>query len=164
MLDAAGVHDDRPGDDGDAAAAALDVAHHLGDARDAAFDAPLRRHVVAHEGEAEPVAFAELGRHADAVVAADDRLAGLARRAACGTRRVCPSTTITASMRWLLDFHPLAAEPDVGAVVGRRVEVVGDAAVLFRRLDEHVALADRMAAERRELLQQVVERRAVGAR
>ena len=49
------------------------------------------------------------------------------------------------------------------AVVGRRVEVVGDAAVLFGRLDQRVALAHRVRAERRELLQQVVEVACVGA-
>ena len=77
VLDAAGVDDDRPGDDGDAAAGRLDVAHHLRDARHAAFDATLGRDVVAHEREAETVALAELRRHADAGVAAHDRLAGL---------------------------------------------------------------------------------------
>ena len=89
VLDAAGVDDDRAGDDGDAPAGLLDVAHHLRDARHAAFDAPLGRDVVAHEGEAEPVALAELRRHADAVVAADDRLAGLdvAQLAALGAAR-----------------------------------------------------------------------------
>jgi hypothetical protein len=43
-------------------------------------------------------------------------------------------------------------------VVRRRVEVVGDAAVLLGRLDQGVALAHRVAAEGRELLQQLVER------
>ena len=63
-----------------------------------------------------------------------------------------------------LDLDPLAAKSNVGPVVGRRVEVVGNAAVLFRRFDQHVALADRMCAERRDLLQQVVERRAIRRR
>ena len=63
----------------------------------------------------------------------------------------------------LLDLDPLPAQPHVRAVVGRRIEVVGDAAVLLGRLDERVALAHRMAAERRELLQQVVERLRVSA-
>ena len=49
----------------------------------------------------------------------------------------------------LVDFDPAALEADVRAVVGRRVEVVGHAAILLRRLDERVALAHRVAAERR---------------
>ena len=41
MFDAARVHHDRTGDDGDAAAGLLHFAHHRGDTRDAAFDASL---------------------------------------------------------------------------------------------------------------------------
>ena len=102
VLDAAGVHDDRAGDHGDAAAR-LSLTSRIicGDARDAALHATLRRDVVAHEGEAETVALLELRRHADAYVSADDALACLARRAASGTRLLAPSTTITASMRCL---------------------------------------------------------------
>jgi hypothetical protein len=98
VLDAAGVHDHRSGHDGNAAAAPLHVAHHRGDARHAALDAPLRRDVVAHEREAEPVALAELGRDADAVVAADDRFAPFTSRSLRQTAR-SPVTTMTASIR-----------------------------------------------------------------
>ena len=42
VLRAAGVNDDRAGDDRDAAAGRLDVAQHRGDARDADLDPPLR--------------------------------------------------------------------------------------------------------------------------
>ena len=61
----------------------------------------------------------------------------------------------------LLDLDPSSAEPHVRAVVGRRVEVVRDAAILFRRLDGRVAFAHRVAAEGGELLQQLVEHGAV---
>ena len=64
----------------------------------------------------------------------------------------------------LLDFDPLALEANVRAVVGRRIEVVGHAAVLFRRFHEHVAFAFRVAAERGQLLQQVIEHRLLGGR
>src|SRR6188474_1862866 len=77
MFDAARVHDDGAGHDRDPPAGLAHVAHHLRNPRHAAFDAPLRRDVVAHEGEAMPVALAELRRHADALVTADHRLAGL---------------------------------------------------------------------------------------
>ena len=127
--------------------ALLDVAHHRGDARDAAFDAALRGDLVAHEREAEAIALAELRRDADAVVPADDgspprtsrslRHDG-ARRRRRRSRRPCAAARL----------RPTAAEADVRAVVGRRVEVVGHAAVLLRRLDERVALAHRVAAER----------------
>ena len=79
-----------------------------GDARDAAFDAALRRDVVAHEREAEAVAFAELRRHADAVVAADDRLARLdvAQLAALGRAAGGDDHGVHAL---LLDLDPVAA-------------------------------------------------------
>ena len=76
-IDATGVHEHRPGNHGDAAARALHIAHHLGDARHASFDATLGRDVVAHEREAVAVAFLELGRDADADVTAHDFLARL---------------------------------------------------------------------------------------
>jgi hypothetical protein len=44
------------------------------------------------------------------------------------------------------------------AVVRRRVEVVGHAPVFVGRLDQRVALAERMRAEGRDLLEQIVER------
>src|SRR6185369_10875560 len=74
MLHATGVDDDRTSDDGYPSAGRLDLTHHLRDTSDAALDPPLRRYVVAHEGKAEAVAFAELRRHAYAVVTADDAL------------------------------------------------------------------------------------------
>src|SRR5688572_33414979 len=77
MLDAAGVNDDRTRDHGNAAAGDFDLAHHLRDTGDAAFDPPLRGHVVAHEREPEAIPFAELRSHAYAVVTADDAFAGL---------------------------------------------------------------------------------------
>ena len=55
------------------------------------------------------------------------------------------------------DLDPSAVHPHVCAVVRRRVEVVRDTAILFCRLDDGVALAHRVAAEGRELLEQVVE-------
>ena len=90
VLHASRVDDDGAGDNGNAAAGLLHLAHHGGDAGDTAFDAPLRRDVVAHEREAETVALAELGRHANPFVAADDRLATASRRAACGIRDARP--------------------------------------------------------------------------
>ena len=126
---------------------------------DAAFDATLRRDVVAHEREAETVALAELGRHANAFVAADDRLAAL-DVAQLPARRAPVVDDDDGVHPLFLDLHPASADPHLGAVVGRRVEVVRDAAILLGRLDERVALADRMTAPRGQLLQQLVERRA----
>jgi hypothetical protein len=77
MLDAAGVNDHRPGDDGDAAASRFDIAHHLGDARHAALDTTLGRDVVAHEREAQTVALAKFRCHADAGVTTHHGLTGL---------------------------------------------------------------------------------------
>src|SRR6185436_12035430 len=140
-----------------------DLTHHLRDTSDAALDPPLRRYVVAHEGKAEAVAFAELRRHAYAVVTADDALAGLdvAQFAACG--RLSPDHNHRVHAL-VIDVYPLSAQSNVGPMVGRRIEVVGDATVFFSRFVEHVALADRMRAERRDLLEQVIERRTIGCR
>jgi hypothetical protein len=57
----------------------------------------------------------------------------------------------------LVNLDPLAADADVGAVIGGRVEVVGDAPILLRRFDEGIPVADGMAAEAGQLLQQVIE-------
>ena len=62
----------------------------------------------------------------------------------------------------LVDLDPAAAQANVRAMVGGRVEVVRDAAILLGRLQNGVAPRGRMSAERRELLQQIVERRLVG--
>ena len=57
------------------------------------------------------------------------------------------------------DFDPAAAVADQRAVVGRRVEVLGRAAVHVGRPQPRVALGLRVAAERDQLLEQVGERR-----
>ena len=75
VLRAAGVHDDRTGDKRDLPAIGLDAAHHVGDARDSGLHATLRRHFVAHEAEARLVPRLHVGRHADALHAADDEIA-----------------------------------------------------------------------------------------
>ena len=48
-----------------------------GDARDACLDAPLRRDLVRHEREVGAIALAKLGRHAQALEAADDAIPDL---------------------------------------------------------------------------------------
>src|SRR5690242_21798276 len=135
------MNDDRPGDDRDAAAAALHVAHHLCDAGDAALDAALRRDVVAHEREPETVALPELGSDADAGVPAHDLLARLdvTELATHGFRSVDDDDGIHALA---VDINPPAVQADLGPMVGRRVEVIGDAAVLLRRLDQRVAFTE----------------------
>ena len=72
---AAGVNDDRAGDDGNLLSFRLDAAHHLGDACHGGFDAPLRRHLVGHEREAVAIAILERRHDADAFDAADDGVA-----------------------------------------------------------------------------------------
>ena len=112
------MDDHRAGDDGDASAGLLHLAHHQRDARHAAFYAPLRRDVVAHEGEAKTIALAEFGGHADAVVPAHDRLTRLdiAQLPAFGLAAGGDDDRIHPL---LLDFDPLALEADVRTMVGR---------------------------------------------
>ena len=74
--------------------------------------------------------------------AADDPIADLARRAACGTPRRRPSTTMTASMRCRCDVEPVAAEAHRRAVVRRRVEVVRHAAVAVGGAQQRVLFLD----------------------
>ncbi len=105
----------------------------------------------------EAIAFLELRRHADAFVSADDRFAG-AHVAQLATRGVVSRHHDDRVHALLVDLDPLAADADMGPVIGRGVEVVGNAAVLLRRLHERVTLADGMTAEAGQLLEQVIER------
>src|SRR5688572_32442883 len=120
MLDAAGVNDDRTRDHGNAAAGDFDLAHHLRDTGDAAFDPPLRGHVVAHEREPEAIPFTELRSHAYAVVTADDAFARLhvAQLAAGGRLSRHHDHRVHALA---LNVDPLAAKSNVGSVVCRRI-------------------------------------------
>ena len=133
------------------------------DPRNAAFDSTFRRHVVAHEREPVPVPFLELGRHADAVVTADD---GVARLHVAQLTAHSPSVARHDHRvhPLILYVDPAPAEPHVCAVVGRGVEIVGHTVVLLGRLDRCIALTHGMAAERRELLQQLVQRSGIGRR
>ena len=131
-----------------------------GDARDAAFDAALRRDVVAHEREAEAVALAELGRDADAVVAADHRFAGLhvAQLAALGARRSRRRSPRPCAASRL----PPTGRPRARACGGwwwsrSRRGRSGPFPPASRTASFSL---DRVAAEGRELLQQVGQRRA----
>src|SRR5262249_26039445 len=87
---AAGVDENGPGDECDAAAALFRLAHHRRDARDARLDAALRRDVVGHEREVGAIAIAELRRDADAVESAHDAIARayVAKLAARGNARL----------------------------------------------------------------------------
>ena len=62
-----------------------------------------------------------------------------------------------------LDLDPGAVDPHVGALVGRRVEVVRHAAVRVGGTHGGVLHVDRVAAERQQLLEQVLERRRASA-
>ncbi len=87
ILCAAGVHHHRAGHERDAAAGAFDAPHHVGHARHGGFDAPLRRHLVAHEAEASAcrATARPATRARPACRRRCDRPCG--RREACGTRR-----------------------------------------------------------------------------
>ena len=126
------------------------------------FDAPLRRHIVRHEREIGAGAIAELGRHADAVEAADDAIAG-AGRAACGTR---PGRPRRRSPRPCAAARPATQRPPIAhlrALVGRRVEVVGRAAVAVDGADERVVFGGDMAAERNQRFDAATTRLAASA-
>ena len=139
--------------------ACLDVAHHRRDARDADLDAPLRRDLVGHEREAVAIALLELRDDLDAVDAADDRRRRCGSRAACGRSPAPPSIDDRRVHALALDLDPLAAETDRGLVVGRRVEILGRAAVAIGGDDVRVLGARDAAAERDQLLEHLGQRR-----
>src|SRR5918993_5499071 len=160
MLDAAGVHHNRPGDHRNAATSRSDVLHHFGDAGHHTLDPALRRDVVVHERETEPVALLELGRHSYSLVAADHKLAA-SYVPQLATRRLVTLHDDDRVHPLLLHFDPASPYPHVRAVVRRRIEVVGDAAIFFRRLGDGVALAYGVTPENGELLEKIVEHRRV---
>ena len=151
---AAGVDDDRTGDEGDLPPAALTSRIIAAMRDDADLDAPLRRDLVGHEREAVAVALLELRHDLDAVDAADDGVAAadVAQLAADGAR--APSIDDRG-------VHALVARPsihwppmrDVGLMVGRRVEVLRRAAVAIGGREMRVLGARDAAAERDQLLE-----------
>src|SRR5689334_8174744 len=140
VLDTSGVDDHGAGDHRNATTGLLHVTHHRGDAGHAAFHPTFGRDVVAHEREAEAIPFLELRRYPNALVPADDRFAG-ADVTQLAARRPRTRDHDDGVHPLLFHLHPLAADADMGAMVGRRVEIVRHAAILFRRLDQRVALA-----------------------
>ena len=128
-------------------------AHQRGDAADAGLDAALRRDLVGHEGEVRAVALAELRGDADAFEAADDAIAGphLAQLAARGAAVVDDDHGVHALA---FDLDPLAADAHVRAQIGRRIEIVGHAAVAVGLAQQRVPLLDGAAAELHQILDQ----------
>ena len=107
---AAGVDDDRAGDEDDAAAGCPRFTHQRRDAADTGFDPALRRDLVRHEGEVGAVALAELRGDADAFESADDVIAGpdLAQLPAGGAAVGDDDHGVHALP---LDLDPLAGRP-----------------------------------------------------
>ena len=154
---AAGVDDDGSGDEGNLQPTLTDVPHHRGDAADARFDAPLGGDLVRHEPEVGPGPVAELGPDADAFEAAHDAIAG-ADLAEFPAHRAARHQHDDGIHALTFDFDPGTADPDVGALVGRGVEVVRHAAVLLRHAHGGILHVDRMAAEWQELLEEILQR------
>ena len=142
----------------------LGLAHQSRDPRHAGLDAALGRDLVDHEREIAALAVAELGRDADALEPAHDLVADPDLAQLPADRLAAGGRTIAASMRCSLDVDPAAADPHLRALVGRGVEVLRRAAVAVGRADERVLLADRVAAERDQILDEPRERRFVRRR
>ena len=155
---AAGVDHDRPGHERDPPALRPRLPHQAGDAADRGLDPPLRRHFIAHEAERRPIARLHVRHDAHAMHPGDDQiaLADVAQLAAgCGAvlhhdRRVHALPP---------DAHPAAVEMNVGLVVGRRIKIVRRGRVDVGGAQLRIRCAMHVAAVRRQLLQQVVERR-----
>ena len=129
-----GVHDSRPADPEDASSGGLDLPHPLGDLVD-----EQRLRLLAGDGgghEAEVLLLAARRRrrhlHADAVRAADDRLARLHvadRHVPHHLAAVLLLDDQSAVHLGAVHVQPLPVQPDEGVEVRRRVEVVREDAV-----------------------------------
>src|SRR5207249_4351858 len=110
-----------------------------------------------HERKAEAVALAELGYDPDAFDAADHGVAGanVAKLAAHGALPLDDDDRVHSLIG---DLDPAISVSHQGPLIRRRVEVVGHAAVAVRADDERVLLASEPAAERHQLLEQLLER------
>ena len=155
------VHDDGSSHKDDPAPGRLYVAHDPGDPPNADLDAALGRHVVRHEREVRAAAIAELRRHADARKPADDAISrtDVAQLPALGAFRVDDDGGVHS-----LASHgdPLPANAHLGPLIGRRVEILGRAAVAIGIADERIVLGRGMAPKWYQRFEQRGERWCVG--
>ncbi len=119
--------------------------------------APFGRDFVGHEPEVGAGAIAELRRHADALEPAHDPVAGpdLAQLAA---DRAPVGQDHDSVHALALDDHPLPLDPHLRPLVRGGIEVVRHAAVLVGHPHRRVLHVRHVTAERKQLLEQVVER------
>src|SRR5262249_32698090 len=75
-LHSARMHDDRPGDEHNLACLGADLLHHLRNFFYGSFDPALRRDLVSHEGETQPISLLELRFHPYTFVTASNEVAG----------------------------------------------------------------------------------------
>ncbi len=101
----------------------------------------------------------ELGPDADAFEAAHDAIAG-ADLAEFPAHRAARHQHDDGIHALTFDFEPGTTDPDVGALVGRGVEVVRHAAVLLGHAHGGILHVDRVAAEWQELLEEILQRRS----
>src|SRR6476659_2624959 len=104
------------------------------------------------------IPLAELRNESNAVKKTDDRIPR-AQIAELAARRMAPLDHDGGIHPLALDLEPLATVPHPGAMVARRVEIVGGAAIDGRRLQGCVALRRRPAAEREKFLQEALHHR-----
>ena len=151
-FDAAGMHHHRTGDGDDLQLLLDGMAQQRGRLADGGLDLPFGGDAVGHEGEIQAVALLGFRDHANALEA-DDHLVALAEVAQPAAGGAAVAHHDHGVHPLILDFGPLLADADVGAVIGGRVEIFRRAAVAFDRAEDGVAGVDRGAAE----LQQAVE-------
>lgn len=160
-LDASGVNDDGACDEDDLLAFLADGLHEGGGLADGLIDLAFRADFVAHEGEAEAVAFLGFGDDADAAHAVDDfvTLFEIAEAAAEGFAILDDHHGVHALVAYV---DPFAIEADLGAVVGGGVEVFGGAEILLDGARGGVAIVGGSAAEAEELGEEGVHQLACG--
>ena len=153
---AARVDDDRTGDEGDALAGPPRRPHHRRDPRHADLDAALRRNLVRHEREAEPVAGLELRDDFHALDPADHGVSG-ANLPQLAADRAFIRDHDDGVHALALDCNPLPGDPHGRLMVRRRVEVFRRAPVAIGGDEMRVLGPGDAAAQRHQLLEEVAQ-------
>jgi hypothetical protein len=153
---AARVDHHRSGDGDDPSLPAAHLSQELGDLAHRDLHALLGGNVARHEDEVPALTVLEGREDGDAAVAADDPVAAL-HVAQLGADRATARDHDAAVHPLARDLELSSPDTDARAVVRRRIEIVGDGAVLHRSPEDDVSFLLQLAAEGDEVVEDQVE-------